>query len=446
MEKITKKTITLFISSIFISNVFAIPFLESKSKVNWLNGNFDADISFNLEKSNLTIPSDKTSAASIMKIKTPALMKDPLLSLYIDSTDSLGDYVEEGKMTLEEISNIIQNGKRTPEYISMDCKTMNTKNSVNTKEISKKLIHQKYPYTPEMPIETVPTRSYSGIIIDARGKIPVFGEYINTQANPCFFPEIRDSQMNIIFEKNMVENEIAKQIGIVQYHFSDSLKDLKDRVGIDPLYIRAEKIYGRNRTDPVISREEALKIISNKQNLELLKKGKIVLLLDKDQLIYNIKTPLKDENYYAKLRNVKQWVFDKKIPDVSIKNGRTGIVFSVNLKFIPDSPLLLPEEENRIKKIAQILYETVRDDEFTVLVEGHTADLGKPIGQMNLSIERTKTVINALTNEGIPKNIFSYKGYGATKPVAPNDTEAGRAQNRRVDITARPKATYIQKN
>ena len=171
-----------------------------------------------------------------------------------------------------------------------------------------------------------------------------------------------------------------------------------------------------------------------------------MILLNKEQLIHDIQLPLKDENYYAKLRAVKQWIFDKKIPDVSVKNGKDGLVFSVNLKFIPDSPLLLPEEKNRIKKIAEILAETVKNDEFTVLVEGHTADLGKPIGQMNLSIERTKTVMNALVEEGIPQSIFSYKGYGATKPVAPNDTETGRAQNRRVDITARPKATYIQKN
>ena len=65
---------------------------------------------------------------------------------------------------------------------------------------------------------------------------------------------------------------------------------------------------------------------------------------------------------------------------------------------------------------------------------------------MNLSIERTRTVLKALVSEGVPESLFSYKGYGATRPVAPNDTEEGRAQNRRVDITARPRATYIQRD
>ena len=123
-----------------------------------------------------------------------------------------------------------------------------------------------------------------------------------------------------------------------------------------------------------------------------------------------------------------------------------GILFSVDLKFFPDSPELLPEERSRISRIAEMLEEIIKNNEFTILVEGHTADVGKPVGQMNLSIERTRTVMNALIAEGLPKNLFTYKGYGATQPVADNATEEGRKQNRRVDITARPRASYIRRN
>ena len=87
----------------------------------------------------------------------------------------------------------------------------------------------------------------------------------------------------------------------------------------------------------------------------------------------------------------------------------------------------------------------MKNNEYTILVEGHTADVGKPQGQMNLSIERTRTIMNALINEGIPSTLFTYRGYGGTMPAASNDTEEGRKQNRRVIITVRPKAiTYVQ--
>ena len=118
----------------------------------------------------------------------------------------------------------------------------------------------------------------------------------------------------------------------------------------------------------------------------------------------------------------------------------------MNLNFYPDSPVLLPGEEVRIQQVAEQLKEILIDDGYTILVEGHTADVGKPVGQLNLSIERTKTVRDALIDEGLDPAIFTYKAYGGTMPIASNDTEEGRAQNRRVYITARPRATYIQRD
>ena len=163
-------------------------------------------------------------------------------------------------------------------------------------------------------------------------------------------------------------------------------------------------------------------------------------------MIYDVSVPEKNPEYYASFKAVKKYVYENKVPDIDITDSLTGILFSVDLKFIPDSPKLLPAEMPRIRKIAEMLSEIIEKNEFTILVEGHTADLGKPVGQMNLSIERTRTVMNALIAEGIPEKLFTYKGYGATRPIAPNDSEAGRAQNRRVDITARPRATYIKRD
>ena len=99
-----------------------------------------------------------------------------------------------------------------------------------------------------------------------------------------------------------------------------------------------------------------------------------------------------------------------------------------------------------MQKLAESLKKLNSSNSYTILVEGHTADVNKPEGQMRLSIERTQTIIDELVKNGLDRSIFSYRGYGGTQPVASNDTPEGRAQNRRVIITARPKATYIQRN
>ena len=78
-----------------------------------------------------------------------------------------------------------------------------------------------------------------------------------------------------------------------------------------------------------------------------------------------------------------------------------------------------------------------------VVVYGYTDNL--PVGpalqrqgipdNLVLSTRRAATVVSFLTSQGVNPNIISAKGVGDTRPVAPNDTPQGRAQNRRIEIT-----------
>ena len=443
-----KKILALFAFSAVISSAFAQfdnSTLSSTSKVDWTNKKFTSRISMDIEKAGITLPEGRISAESLIKIKTPSLLKDPVLSLFVDSAYLLGDMVLTDVITLEQVTNIVEQARQTPALFSADGKACNATNTIDMENIGRLLVKHKYPYTPEEPIEIVTSRSYTGIIIDARGALPVHGEYVSSEVYPAFFPTLWDEEMNIIYEKNIADKNVVQNQGLVCYNWQDNFELYEDRVGTDPLYIKASKVYGRNRTDPIIRRKDSLKIITVEENRKLLREGKIVILLDKKNLIYDVQLAEKTPEYYASYKQVKKYVYENKVPDIDISDTISGILFSVDLKFIPDSASLLPAEAPRIKKIADMLQEIIKDNEFSILVEGHCADIGKPVGQMNLSIERTVTVMKALVAHGIPERIFSYKGYGATRPVASNETEEGRAQNRRVDITARPKATYIQR-
>ncbi len=444
-----KKSIALFIFSAALCAAASAQYnssITAKSRVDWTTKIFTSQIELDVTDTDMKLPAGRNSAESLIRIKTPGLVKNPLLSLYVDNSSYLADRVLDESISMEQVTKIIENGKQTPALYSSDGNGVNTLKKIDINTISRELIKHKFPYIPDEPIEIVSSRPYTGIIIDARGSIPVHGEYVKSETYPCFFPTIWDEDMNIIYEKNVADREISKQKGLVQYDWQDEFSAYEDRIGLDPLYIRAYKVFGRNRTDPIIRKNDALKILTVKKNRDLLMQGKVVILLDKKNLVYDISVPEKNDHYYASFKNIKRYIYENKVPDIDVSDTLTGILFSVDLKFIPDSPELLPEEAPRIQKIASMLAEIIENNEFTILVEGHTADLGKPVGQMNLSIERTRTVMNALVKQGIPQSLFTYKGYGATRPIADNSTEAGRAQNRRVDITARPKATYIQRD
>jgi len=70
----------------------------------------------------------------------------------------------------------------------------------------------------------------------------------------------------------------------------------------------------------------------------------------------------------------------------------------------------------------------------TVTIIGHTDATGSPAGNEPLSLQRADATRDYLVSRGIAANRFSIDGRGAREPVASNDTDAGRARNRRVEI------------
>jgi outer membrane protein OmpA-like peptidoglycan-associated protein len=110
-----------------------------------------------------------------------------------------------------------------------------------------------------------------------------------------------------------------------------------------------------------------------------------------------------------------------------------GLVLRVkDLRFVADSDEILPTEKGRLDAIASAL-KALPGKSF--LVAGHSAAVGKAAGELELSVKRAKRVSDELAARGIEPSRLLYRGYGSSRPLAPNDGEEGRARNRRVEIT-----------
>lgn len=421
--------------------------LYSTSKVDWITRKFTSNISLDVDLAGIEMPSGKNTAFSKISTRLPDLVKDPLLTLNVDSNNSIGDMILGRDITYQDVAEIISSSDYTTGYFKKDSSDFTIDHTIGLSNIHSLFVRHSVPYKLQKPIDTIPSKPFTGIIIDARGKLPVHGEFIEDTASPCFFPRVFNDEMDVIYERNMTDPVIAKKTGICRYDFSDDETRYNKIAGTNPLHIVALETFGENRSDIVIKKEDALKITCIPENLELLKNGKIVILLDKENLIYNVSAPLKDAEYYATLRKLKTYPPKNKLGPDGIEDTDNGLKFLYNLKFIPDSPELLDSEKPRITECAKMLKEALNDNYYTIFIAGHTADIGQPSNQMILSIQRTETIIKSLVREGIPKELFTYKGYGATVPAkgGDNKSEAGRAVNRRVEITLRPRQTYIQR-
>ena len=84
-----------------------------------------------------------------------------------------------------------------------------------------------------------------------------------------------------------------------------------------------------------------------------------------------------------------------------------------------------------LNKVVQLLQQ---NPNIHIVVNGHTDNVGNAIDNQLLSSNRAKAVMEFFILRGITSVRLQYKGYGATKPIADNNTESGRAINRRTEI------------
>ena len=101
------------------------------------------------------------------------------------------------------------------------------------------------------------------------------------------------------------------------------------------------------------------------------------------------------------------------------------------INFDTGKSVIKPESKAIIEQIAQMMK---ANPALAVSVEGHTDNVGSQESNKKLSNERAKSVLTAIVAQGIDAKRLTSTGYGQDKPIADNNTEEGRAKNRRVEL------------
>ncbi len=107
------------------------------------------------------------------------------------------------------------------------------------------------------------------------------------------------------------------------------------------------------------------------------------------------------------------------------------ITFNSGILFGFDSSDLTAEASENIGKLSETLK---KYDDTEILIEGHTDDKGTESYNQKLSERRAGSVASSLIASGVASKRITQVGYGETQPIADNSTDAGRSQNRRVEV------------
>ena len=123
---------------------------------------------------------------------------------------------------------------------------------------------------------------------------------------------------------------------------------------------------------------------------------------------------------------------DPQILDINLSRVEKGSEIVLrNVFFELDSWEILPKSEIELEYLFDLL---LKNKEWKIEIGGHTDNSGSEDHNISLSNKRAKAVCDFLITSGIDKDRLQFKGYGASQPIAANDSEKGRSVNRRTEF------------
>jgi len=136
------------------------------------------------------------------------------------------------------------------------------------------------------------------------------------------------------------------------------------------------------------------------------------------------------QSKYYDIREIS--AYEKVNHDISLNEIKVGELITVNnILFDFNKSSLRKESKPTLTKIIDVMKKYA---EMSLEIHGHTDNVGEDEYNMKLSERRASAVVSYLIQNGIPSTRLEYKGFGSSKPIASNETEEGRQENRRVEV------------
>jgi hypothetical protein len=281
-------------AAIFAVVFFAVSALYAQTGkidgvIEWDRMELSAVVSLSLKEAGLKLPVGRSRAEVLLDDLYPALIRPVIMGLRADSSSTLGDLVKRGELGSADADNLAFRAPRVPPSLSSDLSSISARYSLSLHTVSAALKKHGRPREPLSLLVPAGARDYTGIIIIADELLTVHGRNTAVLLEPCLFPKIWDSEMNLVYDRSMTDSDT----GMVSYVSRESVlagtpsgldEKLLLRVGANPLRIMAGGVFGAAPTDPIIYSEDARVILSTEANRRLLREGRVAIVLDRDAL------------------------------------------------------------------------------------------------------------------------------------------------------------------
>jgi hypothetical protein len=257
-----------------------------KSTIDWEKMEISFEVSLDLTQSGNKLPAGRTASETDLRRLYPVLVRPVLEALPVDSSATVGSYLEEGRLAPAFTDEIAAIAGSTPPFLSTDLRSIRSIYKLGLSTVAARIPPRQNQALAEPLLNPIDTGTYSGIVIIADGDLPIHGKYSSALPLPSLAPKLWDTGMNLLFDRSKAHD------GVIPFHYMDAENILSSRpgglspeaetvVGTNPLHIIAVEVFGERPTDLVIATGDAAKILSHEKNSRLLREGKLIIILNK---------------------------------------------------------------------------------------------------------------------------------------------------------------------
>ncbi len=247
-------------------------------------------------------------------------------------------------------------------------------------------------------------------------------------------------------------NTVYHEVGLIVNAAGDRAFFASDRLSNSGRDLFEFKLYDEIRPNPVSYFKGIVFDADTDTKLEAqfelinLDKNEIVMEAKSDKVTGEFLVCIPTDNDYALNVSKEGYLFysdnfslkgifeitDPFIKDIALNPIKPGEkIILRNIFYATDSYELMDKSIAELDKLTKFLE---NNPALKIEISGHTDNVGTNAYNLELSEKRAKSVVNYLTSKGISGDRLTYKGYGEEQPVDTNDTEEGRANNRRTEI------------
>lgn len=255
--------------------------LKWKGSIDWQKQVLFLEIEGNGPSSGSNAPAATTALEKRIQETLPRILTTSVTTIQVDSQKTLGEGMEESETLAAQVLLSASKGKAGLPRYSPSLSLISVEYRFPLFEVFGPLFVQ-HTQPMEVPhvLSWVPSANFSGIVIYAKGELPLFGERRSTRLKPALFPELYMEPMDPVLLLPMGDPSYLGRWGIAAYSSSFDEGPFIERIGYNPLRVFAVGLFGKYPTDIILSREDGYRILSRPNNRRLLKEGRILIITD----------------------------------------------------------------------------------------------------------------------------------------------------------------------